>query len=220
MKKYVLLSLLPLLVISCNSGSRYANRRPSKTASDDATYYTEKGLSYPNMGIDQAVTSTHDVADDSAAYVGGVGTRQVRRSSRTVTRSARRGANLVHREADRISNTVYDVGDDVAEFGKDEIVRTTDYGVNGMERTMYIGGTGVCGVMSSYGELVDGTRRGLSGGLLRCIVKDTKPYMVGSLNDHYKRGGMPGASWNRPLPDMSNYAVTAPSGKDSYTYSK
>ena len=198
------------------------NKRPSKPASKYSTRYTNKGLSYPYQVVDQSADSSLDVTEDSSDYVTAVGTRQTRNYSNTIFRTARRGGNIVRKEGNRVAETVYDVGDQGTQYAHDELYDTTDLGLNGVQRGMHMGGTVVCGAMKTYSNVWDRTTQGIFGGLLRCTVRDTKPYMVGSLNDQYTDGNFPGSGWRRPMPSMA--AVSAPvaetSGKGVYTSAK
>ncbi len=225
MKKYLALAVLPILA-SCTStpaSTKLADipERPSQDASQYSERHLNKGLSYPMGAVDQASTSSIDITEDSADLVTGVGTRQVRDGSNIVVRSTRRGARVVRKEGTRIAETVYDVGDQVAELGHDELIDNSGFVMNGYERVTYAGGTVVCGAMTTYSNVWDSATRGLFGGLLRCTVRDTKPYMVGSLNDSIRDNTMPGAGWRKAMPDLSGYAPqAATSGKGVYTSSK
>lgn len=225
MKKYLALAVLPILA-SCTStpaSTKLADipERPSLDASRGGEKYLNKGMSYPMGVVDQSATSSLDVTEDSSDLVTGVGTRQVRDGSNIVVRSTRRGAKLVRKEGTRVAETVYDVGDQVAEVGHDELIENSGFVMNGYERVTHTGGTVVCGAMTTYGNVWDSATRGLFGGLLRCAVRDTKPYMVGSLNDGIRDNTMPGSGWRKAMPDLSGYqpqAVT--SGKGVYTSAK
>ena len=225
MKKYLALAVLPILA-SCTStpaSTKLAEfpERPSLDASRDGERHLNNGLSYPMGAVDQASTSSIDVTEDSADLVTGVGTRQVRDGSNIVVRSTRRGARVVRKEGTRIAETVYDVGDQVAELGHDELIDNSGFVMNGYERVTHTGGTLVCGAMTTYSNIWDSATRGLFGGLLRCTVRDTKPYMVGSLNDNIRDNTMPGSGWRKSMPDLSGYAPQPmTSGKGVYTSSK
>ncbi|MCX6853721.1 MAG: hypothetical protein NTV80_02325 [Verrucomicrobia bacterium] len=128
----------------------------------------------------------------------------------------------MRKEANRVAETVYDVGDQGTQYAHDEVYDTTDLGLNGVQRGMHMGGTVVCGAMKTYSNVWDRTTQGLFGGLLRCTVRDTKPYMVGSLNDQYSSGAFPGSGWRGPMPSMAaiEAAPAETSGKGVYTSSK
>lgn len=225
MKKYLALAILPILA-SCSSTQRPLKlseipERPSQEGAEYATTNLNKGLSYPVKVIDQSATSSIDVVEDTAGIGSNVGTRLVRDGANISFRSARRGGNVVRKEFNRYGETVYDVNDQATGLIHDEMIDTTNVGLNAYERTMHSGGTVVCGTMTTYSNIWDSATRGLFGGLLRCVVRDTKPYMVGSLNDTIRDDTMPGSSWRKKLPDLSGYAVTAaPSGKGVYTNTK
>jgi len=224
MKKYLALAILPILS-SCSSTPASTKlsdipERPSQDAADYATTNLNKGSSYPVKVIDQSATSSIDVVEDSAGIGSNVGTRLVRDGANISIRSTRRGANVVRKEGTRYAETVYDVADQGTGLIHDEMIDNTDFVLNGYERTMHAGGTAVCGTMTTYGNVIESSRRGLFS-LLRCTVHDTKPYMVGSLNDQITDNTMPGKGWRKKMPDLSGYQVTsAPSGKGVYTGSK
>jgi hypothetical protein len=227
MKKYLALAALPLFVISCSSTPRplkYSDipERPSQDLSERGTDLTNRGLGYPVRGVGQGAETSIDIVEDSADYTTGVGTRFARDGSNIVFKSANRGTNVVRKEGTRLAEVVYDVNDQGTQFIHDETIANPAWVMNGYERTMHSGGTVVCGVMTTYSNIWDSTTRGIFGGLLRCTVRDTKPYMVGSLNDTITDNTMPGKGWRKRLPDLSGYAVTeAPaSGKAVYTSSK
>ena len=197
------------------------NKRPSEPASRYSTKYTNKGLGYPYKVVDQTADSSLDITEDSSDYVTGVSTRQTRNYSNTIFRSGRRGGNIVRKSGNRVAETVYDIGDQGTQYAHDEVYDTSDLALNGVQRGLHMGGTVVCAGMNTYSNIWDRTTQGIFGGLLRCAVRDTKPYMVGSLNDQYTSGGFPGAGWRRPMPVMPINDVPAQtSGKGVYTASK
>jgi hypothetical protein len=224
MKKYLALAILPILS-SCSSTPASTKlsdfpERPSQDAADYSTAHLNKGLSYPVGAIDQSATSSIDIVEDTAGIGSNVGTRLVRDGANISIRSTRRGANVVRKEGNRYAETVYDVADQGTGLIHDEMIDNSGFVMNGYQRTMHAGGTVVCGTMTTYGNVVEGSRLGLYS-LLRCVVRDTKPYMVGSLNDTITDNTMPGAGWRKKMPDLSGYQVTsAPSGKGVYTGSK
>lgn len=224
MKKYLALAILPILA-SCSSTSKSLKlsdipERPSQDAAEYSTKNLNKGLSYPVGVIDQSATSSIDIVEDSAGVGSNVGTRLVRDGTNISVRSTRRGANVVRKEGTRYAETVYDAADQGTGLIHDEMIDNSDFVMNGYQRTMHAGGTVVCGTMTTYGNVVEGSRLGLFS-LLRCVVRDTKPYMVGSLNDQIRDNTMPGHGWRKKMPDLSGYEVTsAPSGKGVYTGSK
>lgn len=223
MKKYLPLLLLPILA-SCSSTPASTKlsdipERPSQDVFASSTKHSNKGLSYPHRVVDQSATSSLDVTEDSADFVSGVSTRQVRNYSNTTVRSTRRGSHIVRKQGTRFAETVYDVGDQVADVAHDETIAYGGFVGNGVERTLHTGGTLVCGTMTTYSNAIDSSTRGIFGGLLRCVVRDTKPYMVGSLNDHYPAGDFPGSGFRRKL-QMPVAEVPQTSGKGVYTASK
>ncbi len=227
MKKYFALAILPILA-SCSSTSSKLklsdiSERPSQDAANYAETNLHKGMKYPTGVVDQSATSSIDVTEDAAGLVSGFGTRQVRDYSNIGLRSLTRGNNVVRKEGTRYAETVYDFNDHGTEILRDESIAYSGFVHNGYERTMKAGGTAVCGVMSTYSNTMESATRGLFGGLLRCVVRDTKPHMVGSLNDTVVDNSMPGAGWNKKLPDLSGYepVPAATSGKGVvYTSSK
>ncbi len=228
MKKYIALAALPLLVVSCSTTpSKLKLSDISERPSQDAAQFSEaklnEGMSYPTRVVDQSATSSLDVTEDSAGLASGFGTRQVRNFTNIGMRSTSRGSHIVRKEANRYAETVYDVGDQGTQILRDESVAYTGLVNNGTERVLHAGGTAVCGVMTAYSNTMESTTRGIFGGLLRCVVRDTKPYMVGSLNDTVVDNTMPGAGWRKRLPDLSSYApapAAATSGKAVYTSAK
>jgi hypothetical protein len=225
MKKYLALAILPILS-SCSSTPASTKlsdipERPSQDAAEYSTTNLNKGFAYPVSGIDRTADSSIDVVEDTAGVGSNVGTRLVRDGANISVRSARRGANVVRKEGTRYAETVYDVADQGTGLVHDEMIDNTGFVMNGYERTMHAGGTAVCGTMTTYSNIWDSATRGLFGGLLRCTVRDTKPYMVGSLNDQITDNTMPGRGWRKKMPDLSGYQMTsAPSGKGVYTGSK
>ncbi len=221
MKKYFALAILPILA-SCSSIPDISGR-PSQDAADYAETNLNKGMKYPTRVVDQSATSSIDITEDSAGLVSGFGTRQVRDYSNIGLRSLTRGNNVVRKEGTRYAETVYDFNDKGTDILHDESIAYSGFVHNGYERTMKAGGTAVCGVMSTYSNTMESTTRGLFGGLLRCIVRDTKPHMVGSLNETVVDNNLPGAGWRKKLPDLSAYepVPAASSGKGVvYTSSK
>lgn len=225
MKKYLVLAILPILA-SCSSTPASTKlsqipERPSKDASEYGEKHTNKGLSYPYRVVDQSATSSLDVTEDSADYVSGVSTRQVRNYSNTAIRSTGRGSHIVRKQGTRFAETVYDVGDSAAGVVHDETIAYGEFAGNGFERVAHTGGTLICTGMTTYSNAVDSTTRGIFGGLLRCVVRDTKNYMVGSLNDMQPAGPFPGSGWKGRKPQMPAYEpVAETSGKGVYTASK
>jgi hypothetical protein len=225
MKKYLVLAILPILA-SCTSkpaSTKLAEfpERPTQDASRDGVMYSNKGLAYPHRVVDQTAVSSLDITEDSADFVSGVSTRQVRNYANTTTRTTRRGSHIVRKEGTRFAEVVYDTGDNVADVAHDETIEYGQFVGRGVERTMHTGGTLVCGALTTYSNAVDSGTRGIFGGLLRCAVRDTKPYMVGSLNDAYPAGEFPGSSWRGRKPQMPVYEpIAETSAKSVYTASK
>ena len=225
MNKYLLLSILPILA-SCSSTPTSTKlsdipERPSQGFAQDGERHTNNGLSYPHRGVNQAAVSSLDVTEDSAGFVSGVGTRQVRNYANTGFHTARRGSHIVRKEGTRYAEVVYDIDDQGTQLAHDETIAYSNFVGNGMERTMHSGGTLVCGVMKTYSNAVDSTTRGIFGGLLRCTVRDTKNYMVGSLNDDYPVADMPGSGFRGTLRmPVAEAPVAETSGKAVYTASK
>ena len=226
MKNYLLLTILPILA-SCSStrtSTKLADfpERPSLDASQAGEKHLNNRLSYPYRVVDQSATSSLDITEDSADLVSGVSTRQVRNYGNTIFRSGRRGSHIVRKEGTRFAEVVYDAADQGADLAHDESIAYGNFVGNGVERAAHTGGTLVCAGMTLYSDAVDSTTRGIFGGLLRCTVRDTKNYMVGSLNDKYTVAGIPGSSFNRklhlPAPEVP---LAQPiSGKAVYTASK
>ena len=224
MKKYLLLTILPVIA-SCSStrtSTKLADfpARPTQDASERGVRGSNKGLAYPHRVVDQTATSSLDITEDSGDYIGGVSTRQVRDYGSTVFRSGRRGSEIVRKEGTRYTEEVYNAADQGAELARDETISYGEFVGNGVERTMYTGGTLVDGVMTTYSNAVDSTSRGIFGGLLRRAVRTPKNYMVGSVNDEYKVAGMPGAGMRIPQMPVTEVPSIQPSGKGSYTVSK
>jgi hypothetical protein len=224
MKKYLLLTILPILA-SCTSTPSSTMlsdipERPSKDGADYTETNLNKGLSYPHMVVDRSANSSLDVTEDSAGLISGVGTRQVRNSGNTVVRTTRRGSHIVRKEGTRYAEVVYDAGDQVADVAHDETIAYGGFIDNGVQRTLHTGGTLICGTFKTYSNSIDSATRGIFGGLLRCTVRDTKNYMVGSLNDQYPAAGLPGAGWRGPRPQLPAYQAEETSGKGIYTASK
>lgn len=226
MNKYLALAALPIFAVSCSSTPRplkYSDipERPSQDLSERATYGTNRGLGYPVRGVGQGAETSIDIVEDTSDYGTGVTTRFARDGSNIVFKSANRSTNVVRKEATRLAEVVYDVNDQGTQFVHDEAIDNTNWVLNGYERTMHSGGTLVCGVMTTYSNIWDSATRGLFGGLLRCTVRDTKPYMVGSLNDTIVDNTMPGKGWRKRMPDLSAYSVVEEtSAKAVYTGSK
>jgi len=226
MKKYLALAILPIFAVSCSSTPKplkYSDipDRPSQQFFEDGAQGTNRGLGYPVRGVSNTANASIDVIEDSAGYGSTVGTRFVRDTANISFRSANRSTNVLRKEGTRYAEVVYDVNDQGAQFVHDETIDNTNWVLNGYERTMHSGGTMVCGVMTTYANIWDSATRGLFGGLLRCTVRDTKPYMVGSLNDTIVDNTMPGHGWRKRLPDLSAYEVVEQtSGKGVYTNSK
>lgn len=224
MKKYLLLTILPILA-SCSStrtSTKLADypERPTLDASQQGVRDANRGLSYPYRVVDQTATSSLDVTEDSADFVSGVSTRQVRNYGNTVFRTGRRGSHIVRKQGTRFAEVVYDAGDQGAELAHDETIAYGEFVGNGVERVGYTGGTLVCGAMTTYSNAVDSATRAVFGGLLRCTVRNTKNYMVGSLNDEYPVAGMPGSGFRRKLHMPVTEVPAETSGKAVYTASK
>lgn len=207
MTKYLAVALLPLIV-SCNSTKRVAERlgdRPSQKAFGYATEKTNKGLNIaPGKVVDVATDVTLDVAEDSTAYVGDVYDPLARRSTTQVLSTARRGANLTRREARRGLTAGHDISDEGLALADAEIGDTLDLGLTSVERTAYSGGSAVDTTMRSYSNIWDRTTRAIFGGLLRGTVRNTKPYMVGSIADETRERDLPGSGFKKEIPDFAS----------------
>ncbi len=227
MKKYIALAALPLLAVSCSTTpGKLKLSDISKRPSQDAAEFTEaklnEGMSYPTRVVDQSAISSLDVTEDSAGLASGFGTRQVRNFTNIGMRSTSRGSHIVRKEGNRYAETVYDVGDQGTQILHDESIAYTGLATHGAERVLHTGGTAVGGVMTVYSDTMENTTRGLFGGLLRRVVRDTKPNMVGSLNETVVDKTVPGAEWTKRLPDLSDYAPApaATSEQPVYTSTK
>ncbi len=224
MKKYLLLTILPILAscTSTRSSTKLSDipERPSKDGAEYAETNLNKGLAYPHRAVDRSADASLDVTEDSAGLISGVGTRQVRNYGNTVVRTTRRGSHIVRKEGTRYAEVVYDAGDQVADVAHDETIAYGGFIDNGASRTLHTGGTLICGAFQTYSNSIDSATRGIFGGLLRCTVRDTKNYMVGSLNDQYPAAGLPGSGWRGPRPQMPAFEAEPTSGKGVYTASK
>jgi len=201
MKLLLSLALISTLA-SCTSLKN--NPRPTVELPCRGAPLTNQGLGYVSQGVGQAATSSLDLTEDSADYVGKVADRQARDYTNIGMNAIRRTDDIVYRETTRYVDYGLDTVDDGAAYTASAITRWPAVATGVVERGLGSTRKVYQSTMAAYGEAVNRTYWPFWNVF---TPPEPKPYMVGSLNDLNPGYDLPGSGWRCKLPQLPNEPV-------------